>query len=56
MFTRRGGEPGDYLLLRFNLRTREVLAQLGSDRESLIESVDDSEFVDDSGLAMGGPG
>jgi Bacterial RNA polymerase, alpha chain C terminal domain/Sigma-70, region 4 len=45
LFTRSGGEPEDYLLLKFNLRSREVFAQLGTDRDSLIESVEDFESV-----------
>jgi Bacterial RNA polymerase, alpha chain C terminal domain len=29
LFSRRGGEPGDYLVLVFDLRTREVAASIG---------------------------
>jgi hypothetical protein len=30
-FRRRGGEPGDYLLLRFDLATREVFVSIGDE-------------------------
>jgi hypothetical protein len=48
IFQRRGGEPGDFVLLRFDLKTRECVAQLGSDRESLLESVEQPDALSGS--------
>lgn len=39
LFTRRGGEPGDSLLLSFDLRTHEVTAHMGADRDLLEEGL-----------------
>jgi len=37
LFRRRGGEPGDFLILEFDLSKKEAIAKLGD--ESLIENL-----------------
>jgi hypothetical protein len=43
-FRRRGGDPGDHLLLHFNLSSKEVLIRIGD--ESLVEEYQSSQLTD----------
>lgn len=45
LFTRRGGQPGDTLLLIFDLRSREAEARMGTDRELLEETLSDPALL-----------
>lgn len=61
-FHRRGGEPGDYLLMVFHLSEREVVAQLGDssltdqlDSAESSKSSDEPELLDSRPLATRAP-
>ncbi len=41
-FVRRGGEPGDLLLLTFNLQRHEVTVRLGTKEDAFAEVLDDA--------------